>query len=190
MPIKAGLTGLPIMSSGMDLTEIPSISLTAGTGRCPIWGSLRQAWEKMKEKKPSAVPQPRDFIPMTILFLPTPEITKPAITVFAAPFIIPVIPGWFPQKKGGYFKPETVKQPSSLHWFNCTKEYSGTYPQGWHGNGVDFNMFAFVAGNVRLFNLIREKECNWTYTYKDPKTGALTSYMTSGKYPCNGKAKR
>ena len=94
------------------------------------------------------------------------------------------------KEKGGYFKPETVKQPSSLHWFNCTKEYSGTYPQGWHGNGVDFNMFAFVAGNVRLFNLIREKECNWTYTYKDPKTGAWTSYMTSGKYPCNGKAKR
>ncbi|MBO4304127.1 MAG: type II secretion system protein [Lentisphaeria bacterium] len=92
---------------------------------------------------------------------------------------------------GGYFKPYSVKNPAYLHWFNCSKEYAGQYPHGWHGNGTDFSMFTFVAGNVRLFNLIREKYCSWAYTYKVPAAGgAWASYMVSGQFPCNGKTKR
>ena len=95
------------------------------------------------------------------------------------------------ETKGCYFKPSTVKQPSYLHWVNCAKEYSGSYPTGWHGNGTEYSMFTFVAGNVRTFNLIKEKYCSWTYTYKVPESGgAWASYMYSNHFPCNGNIKR
>ena len=158
----------------------------------PYLGITPASFEKNEGKKTFRCPMSQRFYPYNSL--PAGDNTGPnkacnysicgSLYYSSNPWMVST------KEQGGYFKPETVKQPSSLHWFNCSKEYSGTYPQGWHGNGVDFNMFTFVAGNVRLFNLIREKECNWTYTYKDPKTGAWTSYMTSGKYPCNGKAKR
>lgn len=95
------------------------------------------------------------------------------------------------ETKGGFFKPTSAKNPSHLYWTNCAKNYSGSYPTGWHGNGVEYSMFMFVAGNVRLFNLIKEKYCSWTYTYKVPSAGgAWASYMYSNHYPCNGKTRR
>ena len=95
------------------------------------------------------------------------------------------------EEKGCYFKPESVKNPAYLHWVNCAKEYSGAYPTGWHGNGTEFSMFTFVAGNVKTFNVIKEKYCSWNYTYRDAKAGgAWASYMVGGQYPCNGKTKR
>ena len=94
------------------------------------------------------------------------------------------------KEKGGYFKPESVKHPTYLHWMNCAAEYSGSYPQGWHVNGRDFNMFTFVAGKVRPFHLRKEKYCASATTYINATTGAWSSYLYKGYFPCNGKTKK
>ncbi|MBO5760857.1 MAG: type II secretion system protein [Lentisphaeria bacterium] len=94
------------------------------------------------------------------------------------------------KEKGGYFKPASVKNPSFLHWMNCAAEYSGSYPNGWHANGRDFSMFTFVSGNVRTFNLRKEKYCASSTTYINSVTGAWASYLYKGKYPCNGATQK
>lgn len=94
------------------------------------------------------------------------------------------------EAKGQYFKPATSKNPSYFHWANCSKAYSGEIPHGWHGNGKTKNMFLFVAGNIRTFDILKEKKCEATRTSIDPVSGAWKSNLEVRAFPCNDKTKR
>ena len=84
---------------------------------------------------------------------------------------------------GGYFKPESAKRPSILHWSHCSNNYAAySYFYGWHGNGRDGCNLLFVGGNARLFYFLKEK---WNGTYK-PVRKYYNSYLYPDKYPCNG----
>ena len=92
--------------------------------------------------------------------------------------------------KGDFFKPSTVKSPSLLHFGHCTLNYSdGIVMYGWHGNGrTGCNMY-FVGGNVRVFDIFREKH-HINSKGRDAVSGAFTVNVSnaSSKYPHNGKA--
>ena len=90
--------------------------------------------------------------------------------------------------KGSYFKPSTAKNPSYLHFAHCGKSYSSSYPIGWHGNGKSHSNFLFVAGNVRLFDIRKEK--TQSVVSIDRKSGAWTNYMAVRSYPCNDTTKK
>ena len=92
--------------------------------------------------------------------------------------------------KGDFFKPESVKSPSLLHFGHCSINYSeGIIMRGWHGNGrTGCNMY-FVGGNVRVFDINKEKHHVYSRS-RDAVSGAFTVNVSnaSGKYPHNGKA--
>ena len=87
--------------------------------------------------------------------------------------------------KGGFFKPESAKRPSILHWGHCSVNYStGNYFYGWHGNGRDGANVLFVGGNARLFYFLKEK---YNSTYKPVFGRTYHTYLhNSTKFPCGG----
>ena len=90
---------------------------------------------------------------------------------------------------GDFFKPESVKSPSILHFGHCANNYSnGIVFYGWHGNGrTGCNMY-FVGGNVRVFDINKEKHHVYSRAVNRP-SGAITANVSnaSAKYPHNGK---
>ena len=95
---------------------------------------------------------------------------------------------WSGSAKGSYFKPSTSKNPSFLHFSHCTNIYSSSYPYGWHGNGRSQSTFLFVAGNARLFDIMKERKPSTVSI--DPKSGAYRNYNAVRSYPCNDQTKR
>ena len=95
---------------------------------------------------------------------------------------------WSGDTKGGFFKPSTSKNPSYLHFAHCTQVYSSPYPYGWHGNGRTQSTFLFVAGNARLFDIMKERKPSTVSI--DPKSGAYKNYNAVRSYPCNDQTKR
>ena len=89
---------------------------------------------------------------------------------------------------GGFFKPESAKRPSILHWSHCSTNYSNyPYFYGWHGNGRDGCNLLFVGGNARLFNFLKEKNNSLA---KPVKGRIFSSYLYADRYPCNGTMKK
>ena len=90
--------------------------------------------------------------------------------------------------KGGFFRPDSVKHPSFLHWSHCSVDYSSySYVYGWHGNGRDGCNMLFVGGNARLFYFLKEK---WNGTYGRIAGQVFSSYIYPDRYPCNGTLKK
>ena len=92
-----------------------------------------------------------------------------------------------------YFKPSTVKLPSTLHWSHCAPQYSNENFYGWHGRGGKGANLLFVAGNVHTVDILKAKTIvntsrGWQYgIYVSPGTasnGATAHEM------CTGAAKR
>lgn len=95
------------------------------------------------------------------------------------------------EKKGDFFKPSTVKNPSVLHFGHCSNNYSnGIELYGWHGNGKTGSNMYFVGGNARIFDIFREKHHIYSKS-RDKVSGAYTVNISnaSSKYPHNGKNK-
>ena len=86
---------------------------------------------------------------------------------------------------GGFFKPESAKRPSILHWSHCSVDYSSySYLYGWHGNGRDGCNMLFVGGNARIFYFLKEKT---NVTFKPRYGKAYHSYLSyTNKFPCGG----
>lgn len=96
--------------------------------------------------------------------------------------------GYTPETCGRFFKPFSVRHPSSLHWAQCSSTYSTEYLYGWHGSNKNTDTILFVAGNVRLFDFGRERNISGRSF-----NGAIGYFITSlhiSDYPCNGSIKR
>ncbi len=93
------------------------------------------------------------------------------------------------EANGGFFKPGSTKQPSNHHWSHCGVNYID-YPVGWHGNGKEDANMLFIAGNVRTFNILKEKNSNSTTKIVPRYDGAWTSNLSVGQYPCNDASSR
>ena len=98
------------------------------------------------------------------------------------------INGYNEDSKGSYFKPDSAKRPSILHWGACGIKYTfdGSNFWGWHGNGRDGAMLLFVGGNVRIFSFLKEM-----YRYAaitKPYFGRVYKgyALYSNKMPCGG----
>ena len=96
--------------------------------------------------------------------------------------------GYNEDSKGSYFKPDSAKRPSILHWGACGIKFTFDASSfwGWHGNGRDGAMLLFVAGNVRIFNFLTEM-----YRYAPitkPYFGRVYKgyALNSNKMPCGG----
>ena len=91
------------------------------------------------------------------------------------------------QADGHFFKIETVKSPSILHFSHCATQYEQANFYGWHGGRDGCNML-FTAGNARIFHFL--SECSRT-TSLDATNGTLCANysMTASKlmkFPCDG----
>ena len=84
---------------------------------------------------------------------------------------------------GGFFKYDSAKTPSVLHFGHCTYYYADPYLKGWHGKGGYGSTMFFVAGHARIFDIKRELRMN-TYSWRG---GFISVYLTwSNKHPCSG----
>ena len=84
---------------------------------------------------------------------------------------------------GGFFRYDTAKAPSILHWMHCTYNYSDNNLKGWHGKSGYGSTMLFVGGNARIFDIRRELNI-YTKTWRG---GFLSVNLTwSDKHPCSG----
>ena len=84
---------------------------------------------------------------------------------------------------GGFFKYDSAKTPSVLHYSHCTYTYNDSYLKGWHGKGGYGSTMLFVAGHARIFDIKRELYIN-TFTWRG---GFMSVYLTwANKHPCSG----
>lgn len=84
---------------------------------------------------------------------------------------------------GGYFKYDSAKTPSVLHYGHCTHNYTDNYLKGWHGKGGYGSAMFFVSGHARIFDIKKELRIN-TYTWRG---GFISVFLTwSNKHPCSG----
>ena len=92
-----------------------------------------------------------------------------------------------------YFKPSTVKLPTTLHWSHCAPTYSDEGFYGWHGRGGKGANILFVAGNVQTIDILKAKKLvatnrGWKYgIYYSP--GTASNGSTAHEF-CTGDATR
>ncbi len=95
--------------------------------------------------------------------------------------------------KNLYFKPSTVKLPTTLHWSHCAPTYSNEGFYGWHGRGGKGANLLFVAGNVQTIDILNAKKVvntsrGWRYgIYVSP--GNATNGSVAHEF-CTGAATR
>lgn len=95
------------------------------------------------------------------------------------------------EKAGDFFRMDSVKSPSLLHFGHCSYNYSEQILfLGWHGNGKTGANLFFVGGNARLFDIFREKH-HINSKGVNKVSGAYYVNISNGskKYPHNGKTK-
>jgi len=56
---------------------------------------------------------------------------------------------WSYDAKEGFFKPGSIKNPSSVHFFHCARQYDDPYFRTWHKRNNDGTNVSFVDGSVR-----------------------------------------
>lgn len=88
---------------------------------------------------------------------------------------------------GGYFKYDSAKTPSVLHYSHCTYNYSDQKLRGWHGKGGYGCTMLFVSGHARIFD-IRKEMYFVISTFQGGFMSANISY--SDRNPCSGSGKR